>query len=66
MFTALTENNKRISIDEAIPGESYNLFVKFTNMPLTAEGSLNSFTDNHNKLDEELADKLKELDIYFD
>lgn len=46
--------------------DCYNLFVKFTNMSLTGEGSLNSFTDNHNELDEEIADKLKELDIYFD
>ena len=46
--------------------ECYNLFVRFTDMSLTAEGSLNSFTDDHNELDKEIADKLKELDIYFD
>ena len=46
--------------------DCYNLFVKFTDMSLTAEGSLNSFTDDHNELDKEIADKLKELDIYFD
>lgn len=46
--------------------DCYNLFTKFTNMPLTSNGSLNSFTDDHNELDEKIADKLKELDIYFD
>ena len=46
--------------------ECYNLFERFTDMSLTAEGSLNSFTDDHNELDKEIADKLKELDIYFD
>ena len=45
---------------------NYNLFVRFTDMSLTAEGSLNSFTDDHNEFDKEIADKLKELDIYFD
>ena len=46
--------------------DCYNLFTKFTNMSLAASGSLNSFTDNHNELDEKIADRLKELDIYFD
>lgn len=46
--------------------DCYNLFTKFTNMPLTGKGSLNSFTDDHNELDEKIADKLKELEIYFD
>ena len=46
--------------------DCYNLFVKFTDMSLTGEGSLNSFTDDHNELDKEIAGKLKELDIYFD
>ena len=46
--------------------DCYNLFVKFTNMSLSGNGSLNSFTDDHNKLDTEIADKLNELDIYFD
>lgn len=45
--------------------EFYNLFMKFTNMPLTVNGSLYSFTDDHNELDEKIADKIKELDIYF-
>ena len=46
--------------------DCYNMFVRFTDMPLTAEGSLNSFTDDHNELDKKIANKLKELDIYFD
>ena len=46
--------------------DCYNLFVKFTDMALTGEGSLNSFTDDHNELDKKIAGKLKELDIYFD
>lgn len=46
--------------------DCYKLFVKFTNMSLAGEGSLNSFTDDHNELDKEIADKLNELDIYFD
>ena len=46
--------------------DCYNVFVKFTNMSLDAKGSLNSFRDDHNELDGKLADKLKELDIYFD
>ena len=62
----LTKHPKAFDEEYSDFKDCYNLFVKFTNMPLTAEGSLNSFTDNHNKLDEELADKLKELDIYFD
>ncbi len=46
--------------------DCYNLFVRFTDMSLTAEGSLNSFTDDYNELDKMIANKLKELDIYFD
>ncbi len=44
----------------------YNLFLKFTNMSISPEGSLSSFTDNHNSLDREIADKLNELQIYFE
>ncbi len=43
----------------------YNLFLKFTNMSVSPEGSLSTFTDTHNYLDQEIADKLKELKIYF-
>lgn len=46
--------------------DCYQLLVKFTNMSLTGNGSLNSFTDEHNELDKDLADKLTELNIYFD
>jgi len=44
----------------------YSLFLKFTNMSISPEGSLSSFTDDHNSLDREIADKLKELQIYFE
>lgn len=44
----------------------YNLFVKYTDLPINCNGSLNSFTDVHNELDNELAYKLKGLEIYFD
>ena len=46
--------------------DCYNMFVRFTDMSLTVKGSLNSFTDDHNELDKKIANKLKELDIYFD
>ncbi len=46
--------------------DCYNMFVIFTDMSLDARGSLNSFTDDHNEIDQKLADKLKELNIYFD
>ena len=46
--------------------DCYNMFVRFTDMSLTAEGSLYSFADDHNELDKKIANKLKELDIYFD
>lgn len=45
--------------------DCYQMFVKFTNMSLTGNGSLKSFTDEHNELDNGLVDKLTELNIYF-
>lgn len=44
----------------------YKLFMKFTDMPINCNGSLNSFTEKQNKLDEKLVDSLKELDLYFE
>jgi len=41
MFTALTENNKRISIDEAIPGESYLCPVCSSPVVVKAASSVN-------------------------
>lgn len=46
--------------------ECYNLFVKFCDMALSPNGSLKSYTEDINEVDPELADKFKELDIYFD
>lgn len=46
--------------------DCYRLFFRFTNMALTGEGSLNSFTEEYNKIDKELADSLWELKMYFD
>ncbi|MBR6475498.1 MAG: hypothetical protein IKS98_08610 [Lachnospiraceae bacterium] len=47
--------------------DCYLMFVKFVEMPLSTEGkSLNSFTEEHNDLDTKLADKLRELDLYFE
>lgn len=45
--------------------DCYNLFLKFTNMSLATNGSLNSFIEDHNQLDKEFFAKIKELDIYF-
>ncbi len=46
--------------------ECYNLFLRFSDLVLSPSGNLQSFTDNFNELDQELANKFKELDIYFE
>ena len=43
----------------------YTLFLKFTDMSVSPQGNLAAFTDDHNSLDRELAEKLKALQIYF-
>ncbi len=45
--------------------ECYNLFLKFTDMSISPNGSLKTFSESHNELDEKIADKIKELNIYF-
>ena len=45
--------------------ECYNLFLKFTDMSISPNGSLKTFSESYNELDEKIADKIKELNIYF-
>ncbi|MCQ2548159.1 MAG: zinc ribbon domain-containing protein [Clostridia bacterium] len=45
--------------------ELYKLFVRFTDMPLACKGSLASFTEQHNELDNDSANKAMELNMYF-
>ena len=66
MIKGLAKHPKSFDEEYSDFKDCYNLFVKFTDMSLTGEGSLNSFTDDHNELDKEIAGKLKDLDIYFD
>lgn len=44
----------------------YKTFVKFSNMTLNPVGSLNSYTEDYNKLDKALSNKLSELYLYFE
>ena len=46
--------------------DTYNSFIRFTNLVLLLDGSLSSFTDEFNELDKELANSMTALTIYLE